>query len=85
VINNFICEPSSVTPETRNQLTALLESDNQENLNSEIPPQTSITISSKSIPVEIEPGKTLNINPNLTDAETQQLMKLLMENKKAFT
>ena len=68
VINNFICEPSSVTPETHNQLTTLLESDNQENLNSECPPQTSNTISSKSIPVEIEPRKTLNINPNLTDA-----------------
>jgi plasmid maintenance system antidote protein VapI len=76
VINNFICEPSSVTPETHNQLAALLESDNQENLNSENPPQTSSTISSKRISEEIEPGKTLNINPNLTDAETQQLMKL---------
>jgi hypothetical protein len=84
VINNFICEPSSVTPETHNQLAVLLESDNQENLSSENPPQTSTTISSKSIPVEIEPGKTLNINPNLTDAETQQLMKLLLEHKEAF-
>jgi hypothetical protein len=61
-----------------------LESDNQENLNSKNRPQTSATISSKSIPVEIEPGKTLNINPNLTDVETQQLMKLLLENKEAF-
>ena len=26
VINNFICEPSSVTPETHNQLTTLLDS-----------------------------------------------------------
>jgi hypothetical protein len=85
VINNFICEPSSMTPETHNQLTALLESDNQENLNSENPPQTSSTISSKSIPVEIEPSKTLNINPNLTDVETQQLMKLLLEHKESFT
>jgi hypothetical protein len=85
VINNFICEPSSMTPETHNQLASLLESNNQENLNSENPPQTSATISSKSIPVEIEPSKTLNINPNLTDAETQQLMKLLLEHKEAFT
>jgi hypothetical protein len=84
VINNFICEPSSVTPETHNQIAALLESDTQENLNSENPPQTSATISSKSTPVEIEPGKTLNINPNLTVVETQQLMKLLLEHKEAF-
>jgi hypothetical protein len=84
VINNFICEPSSLTPETHNQLAALLESDTQKNLNSEDLPQTSATISSKSIPVEIELGKTLNINPNLTVAETQQLMKLLLEHKEAF-
>ena len=61
-----------------------MESDNQENLDSENPPQTSATISSKRIPVEIEPGKILNINPNLIDVETQQLMKLLMKNKEAF-
>jgi hypothetical protein len=84
IINNFICEPSSVTPEIHNQLTALLEFDNQENLNSGSPPQTPKTITSKSIPVEIKLGKTLNINPHLTDAETQQLMKLLRENKEAF-
>jgi hypothetical protein len=65
VINNFICEPSSVTSETHNQLAAILESDTQEKLKSEDLPQTSTTISSKSITVEIEPGKTLNINPNL--------------------
>jgi hypothetical protein len=34
IINNFICEPSSVTPQIHNQLTALLESNNQENLSS---------------------------------------------------
>jgi hypothetical protein len=28
-------------------------------------------VSSKSIAVEIEPGKTLNINPNLSTAETR--------------
>jgi hypothetical protein len=85
IINNYICKPSSVTPETHNQLIVLLECDNQENLNSGSPPQTPNTISSKSIPVEIEPGKTLNINPHLTDAKTQQLMKLLRENKESFT
>jgi hypothetical protein len=83
IINNFIFDPSSVTPHIYNQLIALLESDNQENLSTESPRQTPKTISSKSIPVEIEPGKTLNINPHLTDAETQQLMKLLRENKEA--
>jgi hypothetical protein len=61
-----------------------MESDNPEDFDSASPPQTPKTISSKSIPIEIEPGKTLNINPHLTDAETQQLTKLLQENKEAF-
>jgi hypothetical protein len=84
VINNFIREPSSVTPETRNQLAALLESDTQENLNSKDLPQTLAAISAKSILVEIEPRKTLNINPNLTVVERKQLMKLLLEHKEKF-
>jgi hypothetical protein len=71
IINNFICEPSFVTPQIHNQLTALFDFNKQENLSLESPPQTPKTISSKSIPVEIEPGKSLNINPHLTDAETQ--------------
>jgi hypothetical protein len=41
-------------------------------------------VSSKSIAVEIEPGKTLNINPDLSTAETHRLMKLLIEHKEAF-
>jgi hypothetical protein len=42
-------------------------------------------ISSKSIAVEIEPGKTLNINPDLSSAETHLLMNLLIEHKEAFS
>jgi hypothetical protein len=42
-------------------------------------------VSSKSIVVEIEPGKTLNINPDLSTAETRRLMKLLIEHKEAFS
>jgi hypothetical protein len=42
------------------------------------------TISSKCVAVEIEPGKTLNINPNLSSTETCRLMNLLIEHKEAF-
>jgi hypothetical protein len=41
-------------------------------------------VSSKSITIKIEPGKSLNINPNLSSAETRRLMKLLIEYKEAF-
>jgi hypothetical protein len=34
IINNFICEPSSVTLQMYNQLTSLMDSNNQENLSS---------------------------------------------------
>jgi hypothetical protein len=40
---------------------------------------------SKSIAVEIKPRKTLNINPDLSSAETRRLMKLLIEHKEAFS
>jgi hypothetical protein len=71
IINKFICDPSSVTPEIHSQLTAIMESENPQDFGSASPPQTPKTISSKSIPIEIKPGKMLNINPHLTDAETQ--------------
>ena len=84
LISSFISEPSSVNPEMYNHFTAILESESQQNFRTEDLSQTSAGISSKSITVEIEPGKTLNINLNLTDAKTQQLMKLLRENKELF-
>jgi hypothetical protein len=34
--------------------------------------------------VEIEPRKTLNINPDLSSVETHRLMNLLIEHKEAF-
>ena len=42
-------------------------------------------IISKSIAIEIEFGKTLNINPNLIPAETKQLIKLLADHKEEFS
>eukprot|EP00253_Pinus_taeda_P032891 PITA_32891 len=85
LISNFISEPSSASPEIHNHFTAILESESQQNLKTKNIPQTLAGSSSKSITVEIELGKTLNINPNLTDDEKQQLMKLLRENKEAFS
>lgn len=63
LISSFICEPSSVNPEIHNHFTAILESESQQNLKTENLSQTLVGSSSKSITIEIEPGKTLNINP----------------------
>jgi hypothetical protein len=84
LISSFISEPSSVSPEMYNHFTAILESESQQNLKDENLFQTAVGSPSKSTTIEIEPGKTLNINPNLTDNEKQQLIKLLQENKEAF-
>jgi hypothetical protein len=42
-------------------------------------------VNSKSVIVEVEPGKTLNINPDLSTAETHRLMKLLTEHIEEFS
>eukprot|EP00253_Pinus_taeda_P028310 PITA_28310 len=84
LISNFIYEPSSVSSEIHNHLTTILESESQNNLETENSSQILVGSPSKSVTIEIEPGKTLNINPNLTDDQKQQLMKLLKENKEAF-
>jgi len=84
LISSFISEPSLVSPEIHIHFTAILESESQQNLRTENLSHTLEGSSSKSTTIEIEPGKTLNINPNLTDNEKQQLMKLLRKNKEAF-
>eukprot|EP00253_Pinus_taeda_P017050 PITA_17050 len=84
LISNFISEPSSVSSEIHNHLTTILESESQNNLETEDSSQILAGSPSKSVTIEIEPGKTLNINPNLTDDQKQQLMKLLKENREAF-
>jgi len=37
-----------------------------------------------SSPIEIESGKFLNVNPNLTAEKNQRLLQLLQKYKKAF-
>eukprot|EP00253_Pinus_taeda_P028586 PITA_28586 len=84
LISSFISEPSSVNPETFNHFAAILEPESQQNMNDENLCQTPLGNSSKSTTVEIEPGKTLNINPDLTEEEKQKVIRLLQANKEAF-
>ena len=69
-INNFISEPTSVNKQIYQILNSTLGEEEQENIIEEtLVSDTHIVPvlkSLKSVPVEIEPGKTLNINPNLT-------------------
>jgi hypothetical protein len=74
LISSFISEPSSVNIEMDNHFTAILESESQQNLKDKNLFQTTVGSPSKSTTIEIEHGKTLNINPDLTDNEKQQLI-----------
>ena len=88
-INNFISEPTSVNKEVYQILNITLGKEEQENLTEEtlvgdthiIPVLKNL----KSIPIEVESGKTLNINPNLSLDEHKHLISLLKEHKGAFT
>ena len=68
-INNFISEPTSINKQIYHIVNATLGEEEQENLtkgtlvsDTHIVP---VLKNSKSVPVEIELGKTLNINPSL--------------------
>ena len=87
-INNFISEPTSVNKEVYQILNITLGKEEQENLIEEaLFGDTHIILvlkNLKSIPIEVESGKTLNINPNLSLDEQKHLISLLKEHKGAF-
>jgi hypothetical protein len=102
IINSFISDPSTITPNTYHQLSRIFDPTAQEGVIPEMFSETVVNqvnlvittdtettelfpkVSSKSITAEIKPGNTLNINPDLSSAETRHLMKLLIEHKEAF-
>ena len=68
-INAFINDPSSVSDQTQGILESVMSCETQENIESEddigdIP----VIPSHDSTQIEIELGKTLNINPNLSES-----------------
>ena len=84
-INSFMNSPSSISSPTFQSLhVVMIESTQVDSTNNFITKIVKVLPNHKSIPVEVESGKTLNINPNLSMAETNQVIKLLQENKEAF-
>ena len=88
-INNFISDPTSVNKEIYQILNINLGEEEQENLTEEaLVSDTHIILvlnNLKSIPMEVESGKTLNINPSLSLYEHKCLISLLKEHKGAFS
>ena len=88
-INNFISEHTSVNKQIYQILNSTLGEEEQENITEEtLVSDTHIVPvlkNSKSVPVEIELGKTLNINPSLALDEHEHLITLLKKHKGAFS
>ena len=88
-INNFISEPTSVNKEVYQIQNITLGKEEQENLTKEalvgdthiIPVLKNL----ESIPIEVESGKNLNINPSFSLDEHKCLINLLKEHKKEFS
>ena len=80
-INNFISEPTSVNKKIYQILNATLGEEEQENLIEEalvsdthIVPVLKIL---KNVPIEVESGKTMNINSSLSLNEQKHLISVL--------
>ena len=80
-INNFFSEPTSVNKKIYQILNTTLGEEEQENITEEaLVSDTHIVPvlkNLKSIPIEVESGKTLNINPSLSLDEQKCLISLL--------
>ena len=87
-INNFISEPTSVNKKIYQILNNTIGEKEQENLTEEALINdthiVSVLKNSKSVPIEVESGKTLNINFSLSLDEQKCLISLLKKHKGAF-
>ena len=70
-INSFINSPSSISSPTFQSLHVVMTESTQEDITNDYITETvKILLNHKSILVEIESRKTLNINPNLATSKT---------------
>ena len=65
-INTFISDSDSVPNLTRSFLESVMNCNEQDNIESKTKIETIPVTPHSSVPIEIEVGKTLNINPNLS-------------------
>jgi len=85
-ITTFLSNPDSVS----DSICQLLETVMSYNVQEDIKPQIEMenileNVPRNSVPVEIEPGETLNINPDLSHSKSKPLLKVLWEHKEAFS
>ena len=74
----IVLSVTSISSPTFQSLHAIMAESIQEDITDDFITETvKVLPNHKSIPVEIESGKTMNINPNLSVVETNQVIKLL--------
>ena len=85
IINTYINKPDVVCHPKCHMIEANLDNEIEEDPLQDFSDQSIPTNSIyNSKTVEIEPGKTLNINKNLTEDQAQRLVQLLRKYKEAF-
>ena len=78
-------DPCSVSETNQQFLECILSCETQETIETtEGSEQLPVDAPSESVPVELEPGKTLNINPTLSEPQKKQLVDVLQKHKEAF-
>ena len=78
VINTFINHPTTVSSSKWHMIKAVLDNEIKEDSLRDINDQTiPKTIVYNSKPIEIKPGKILNINNNLSNDQQQKLTQIL--------
>ena len=81
-INNFISCPNSAPQSVQQLLATIMDCDNQKDITLETEAELiSTTIVHNNISVEIDIDKTLNINPNLSPSQINQLLQILQAEK----
>jgi hypothetical protein len=84
-INTFISFPNSSPQSAQQLLVTIINFDNKKSITPETEAELiSTTIVHNNISVEIYKDKTLNINPNLSPTQTNQLLQILRAEKESF-
>lgn len=85
IINNFINQPANVSNVQCQMLKAILDKKAMEDpLKDTNNQHIQTTFVHNNKPVEIEPGKVLNINDKLDRKQKQKLIQVLQKNKRGF-
>ena len=85
IINTYINHPAAISNLKCHMIKLALDNEIEEDPLKDINDQTIPTTTVyNSKPIEIEPGKVLNINKNPTDDQQQRLIQLLRKYKEAF-